>query len=149
MIRFLIISVILFAINACSYEPLLSSKNFDFELIIESTAGNENVNKIIIEELKKKSKGNKKYNVELLSEIDREIISSSEQGDPIIYKLEINTDFKISKDGKSLFKNKISKQSTYNNIDDKFELDKYEEKILENLSKNISSEILNAVKIIK
>ena len=63
--------------------------------------------------------------------------------------MEINTDFKISKDGKSLFKNKISKQSTYNNIDDKFELDKYEEKILENLSKNISSEILNAVKIIK
>jgi len=149
MIRLLFTSIILIAINACSYEPLLSSKNFDFELIIESTAGNENVNKIIIEELKKKSKGNKKYNVELLSEIDREIISSSEQGDPIIYKLEINTDFKISKDGKSLFKNKISKQSTYNNIDDKFELDKYEEKILENLSKNISSEILNAVKIIK
>ena len=149
MIRLLFTSIILIVINACSYEPLLSSKNFDFELIIESTAGNENVNKIIIEELKKKSKGNKKYNVELLSEIDREIISSSEQGDPIIYKLEINTDFKISKDGKSLFKNKISKQSTYNNIDDKFELDKYEEKILENLSKNISSEILNAVKIIK
>ena len=149
MIRLLFTSIILIAINACSYEPLLLSKNFDFELIIESTAGNENVNKIIIEELKKKSKGNKKYNVELLSEIDREIISSSEQGDPIIYKLEINTDFKISKDGKSLFKNKISKQSTYNNIDDKFELDKYEEKILENLSKNISSEILNAVKIIK
>ena len=149
MIRFLIISVILFAINACSYEPLLSSKNYDFELIIKSTAGNENVNKIIVKELKKKSVGNKKYSVEFSSEIDKQIVSSNEQGDPIIYRLEINTDFKISKDGKNILKNKISKQSNYNNIDDKFELDKYEDKILENLSKNISSEILNTVKMIK
>ena len=149
MIRFLIISVILFSINACSYEPLLSSKNYDFELIIKSTAGNENVNKIIVKELKKKSVGNKKYSVEFSSEIDKQIVSSNEQGDPIIYRLEINTDFKISKDGKNILKNKISKQSNYNNIDDKFELDKYEEKILENLSKNISSEILNSVKMIK
>ena len=93
--------------------------------------------------------GTKKYSLEFSSEIDKEIVSSNEQGDPIIYKLEINTDFKISKDGKNILKNKISKQSNYNNIDDKFELDKYEEKILENLSKNISSEILNAVKMIK
>ena len=149
MIRSLFISVILFAINACSYEPMLSSTNFDFELLIESTAGNENVNKIIIKELKKKSNGNKKYSVEFSSEIDKEIISSNEQGDPIIFRLEINTDFKISKDGKNLIENKISKQSNYNNIDDKFELDQYEKKILENLSKNISSEILNVVKMIK
>ena len=48
MIRLLFTSIILIVINACSYEPLLSSKNFDFELIIESTAGNENVNKICV-----------------------------------------------------------------------------------------------------
>ena len=34
---------------------------------------------------------------------------------------------------------------TYNNIDDKFELLKYEENILDNLLENISSEILMTI----
>ena len=34
------------------------------------------------------------------------------------------------------------KQSTFNNIDDKFELLKYEENIIENLSEKIAEDIL-------
>ena len=38
---------------------------------------------------------------------------------------------------KKIFKNQFVKYVTYNNINDKFELSKYEENVIENLSENI------------
>ena len=40
---------------------------------------------------------------------------------------------------------KFWKQSTFNNIDDKFELLKYEENIVENLSEKIAEDILISI----
>ena len=49
------------------------------------------------------------------------------------------------KDNKEILKDKIKKQITYNNINDKFELDKYEENIIENISKSLADEILISI----
>ena len=42
--------------------------------------------------------------------------------------------------------NEIFKQSTYNNIKDKFELLEYEENIIKNLSEKLSDDILISIK---
>ena len=44
---------------------------------------------------------------------------------------------------------KILKQSTYNNINDKFELLKYEENIIKNLSRKIADDILISITSLK
>ena len=50
---------------------------------------------------------------------------------PTIYKISINLNYNLKKDNNIVFENEILEQSTYNNIDDKFELLKYEENIIE------------------
>ena len=57
----------------------------------------------------------------------------------------INLNFIVFKDNKEILKDKIKKQITYNNINDKFELDKYEENIIENISKSLADEILISI----
>ena len=51
----------------------------------------------------------------------------------------------INKNNKNILENKISKQTVYNNIDDKFEFLNMRENIINNLAYNISSEILMSV----
>ena len=43
----------------------------------------------------------------------------------------------------NILNNKVEKKVNYNNINDKFELTKYEDNLIKNLSINISEEILN------
>ena len=45
--------------------------------------------------------------------------------------------------------NKILKTATYNNINDKFELLKYEENIVKNLSESIANDILTSTTILE
>ena len=51
---------------------------------------------------------------------------------------------KIKKNGKIILENELFKQTTYNNINDKFELLKKEGDILNNLSERLSDDILIA-----
>ena len=72
-------------------------------------------------------------------------MASNKKGDPTIYKITINLNYNLKKDNKIIFENEILKQSTFNNIDDKFELLKYEENIVENLSEKIAEDILISI----
>ena len=135
----------LFLIQGCSYEPILSSKNYDFSFSNITSDGDVSINQTIIKDLNKKSVGNKKYNISFFSKKNKDVVSSNENGDPSIYQIEIYVDFTIEKDGIKIITDNVIRQSTYNNINDKFELDKYEENIIKNLSENISSEILMIV----
>ena len=49
------------------------------------------------------------------------------------------------KDSETILKNKISKEITYNNINDKFELLKYEENLTQNLSEKFTDDILVSI----
>ena len=61
------------------------------------------------------------------------------------YKINIYVEYEIFQNCKKIFGNQFVKYVTYNNINDKFELSKYEENVVENLSETISSEILLSV----
>ena len=50
---------------------------------------------------------------------------------------------------KKISEDKIVKQTSYNSIDDKYELSQYENNILKNLSKIISDEILFSIKLLE
>ena len=75
----------------------------------------------------------------------KDIIASNKKGDPTIYKISISLNYNIKKDNSVIFDNQILKQSTFNNIDDKFELLKYEENIVDSLSKKFAEDILFSV----
>ena len=56
----------------------------------------------------------------------------------------ITLDYSIREDGKDIFTDKIQKQATYNNINDKFELLEYEENLIKNISDSISGQIITS-----
>ena len=49
------------------------------------------------------------------------------------------------KNAESIFSDQINKQFTYNNINDKYELSKYEENVLMTLTENIVEDMLLSV----
>ena len=72
----------------------------------------------------------------------KKVIASNKKGDPTIYKIDIVLKYNLLNDNITILSNEILKQATYNNIDDKFELLKYEENIIKNLSKRFADDVL-------
>ena len=131
--------------HSCKYEPILINKKFDYKFDNITYEGDEQINVIIKNDMIKKGNGSKKYDIKYVTAKDKKVFSSNEKGDPTIYSLKITTSYIILEDGVNILQNNIEKRVTYNNLNDKFELSKYERNIIENLSLNISSEILMSV----
>ena len=142
MNKFLLLIVSIFILSACSYEPILLKKNYDFEFNKIEFSGDKTVNEIIKNRISRVSSGNKKYNIYYNSKIEKSVVSSNQKGDPTIFNLNIDLEYEITDEDKVIIKNKISKQSTYNDIKDKFELSNYEINSIKSLAKSIGDEIM-------
>ena len=93
-------------------------------------------------------KWRKKYKIYYKTTKIKETVSSDTKGDPKIFKIKINLEYIVYEEGKEVFKDNIIKQISYDSIDDKYELSQYEENILNNLSNNISEDILFSIKLL-
>jgi len=142
MNKFILLIISIFILNACSYEPILLKKNYDFEFNKIEFSGDKTVNEIIKNRISRVSSGSKKYNIYYNSKIEKSVVSSNEKGDPTIFNLNIDLEYEITDEDKVIIKNKISKQSTYNDIKDKFELSNYEINSIKSLAKKIGDEIM-------
>jgi len=140
------ILILLFTLQGCSFEPILGNKNFDFKFENITSSGDEKINEIIKNNLLSRASGNKKYKINLNSKKNIQTVSSDSKGDPKIYKLQIKVDYSVLLDEKNVYENTITKQATYNNITDKYELLQYENNITKSLSKNIVEELLFSIK---
>ena len=140
------ILILLFILQGCSFEPILVNKNFDFQFENISSSGDKGINEIIKNNLLSRASGNKKYKINLNSKKDIKTVSSDSKGDPRIYKLQIKVEYNILLDEINIFNNTITKQATYNNITDKYELLQYENNITKSLSTNIAEELLFSIK---
>ena len=140
------ILILLFILQGCSFEPILVNKNFDFQFENISSRGDEKINEIIKSNLLSRIKGDKKYNINLYSKKDKQIVSTDSKGDPKNYKLEIKVDYKVFINQNNIYENTAVKQATYNNITDKYELSQYENNITKILSENITEELLLSIK---
>ena len=145
MNRIFVILIFILLAHSCKYEPILINKKFDYKFDNITYEGDEQINVIIKNDMIKKGNGSKKYDIKYVTAKDKKVFSSNEKGDPTIYSLKITTSYIILEDGVNILQNNIEKRVTYNNLNDKFELSKYERNIIENLSLNISSEILMSV----
>ncbi len=138
------IFILIFLFSGCAYKPMLIKKDYGFSFDNIETEGNLVINEIMKNYLLERTdnKNPKKFDLYILSKKNKETVSSNKKGDPTIYKLNIIVDYNLKQNGKTIFKNKTLKQTTYNNINDKFELLKYEENIVKNLSERFVEDIL-------
>ena len=137
--------IAIFFLKACSYEPILLNKKYDFQLNDITATGDKEINRVLIDKLKNKTNGSKVFNLNLISKKNEKILSYDGKGDPLILELKISLNYEILLNEKVILKDKIQKQITYNNIKDKYELAKYEDLMILNLSENLSDEILVSI----
>ena len=132
--------LILFLSQSCGYEPIYSQKNFIFK-IGKIDYENNRINNQITQSLKSFSNKNAQniLDLELSSKKEKNVISKNKSGDPQIFNLKITIDIKIKdKDDEKIF---ISEQ-TYNNNENKFELNQFESEIEKQLISEIIDDIL-------
>ena len=142
-----IFSVIM--LSACSYKPIFSENNYNFEINEKMFNGDKYINRIIKNKLdlvkKENEQGKKKYNLSINTNKKKIIVSKDSKGDPLKFDLIVTTYFEINYKGKLLFKKEVVKNKIYNNDVDKFKLEQNEKIILENLSEKISETIISSI----
>ena len=139
----LILSLLL--LTNCGYQAVLNNQNYQFSINVNKINGDQKINSLIINRLKQLEENERIYNLSLTSNKEKLIISKDSKGDPSIFKIKINVNYVVEKDGEILISNKINKKTTYNNITDKFELENYEKTIINNLVSEISDNIMLSI----
>ena len=141
--------VLIFAVHACSYEPIFLKKNYDFKIEEIILSGDKDVNSIINNRLKFFGYNNENYNKTYLININtdkrKKIISKDSKGDPLKFEISITTSYQVMNLEKTLINRKINKKNNYNNDSDKFKLEQSEKIIVENLSEKIVDEIVSSL----
>ena len=138
-IHFLIINLlILIFLEGCGYEPVYSSKNFLFKVGKIDYEKNQ-INNQIVRSLKSLSNQNAQniLDLKLNSKKEKRIVSKNKSGDAEIFELKILVDVVINNQQKS-----FSSSQTYNNNENKFELNQYEIEIEKQIINGIIDDIL-------
>ena len=134
--------LILLLINGCSYQPMLLEKEYDFRFNKINIMGERKVNDIIKNNLSKRASGSKYLNILIKTFKEKETISYNAKGDPKIFKIILTVEYSVERNENVLFSNKLIRETTYNNINDKFQLLEFEDDKLKNLAESISKEII-------
>ena len=132
-------------LNSCNYQPIYSSKNVKFSIGEFQSTGNNKINKLLIKKLeiyKNDNLDTTKYNLNIISEISKNISAKDKKGNPTTFTLKIS--FKIDIEN-SLGEKKLKlfeEYTSYENNDNKFELRKYEDSIKKNMIENINENLI-------
>ena len=139
----------IFVATSCSYKPIFSEKNYNFQIDELILSGDEDVNRIINKQLtlikKNQNLNKKKFSVIINSIKNKEIISNDSKGDPLKFEINIKINYKILENGQIILERDIEKSNIYNNKSDKFELDQDEKNMTTNLSEKISDSVISSI----
>ena len=149
ILRKTIVFISIFVLTSCSYEPIFVERDYNFKIKEVLLTGDKDINRIVNNNLKfiknSESKKNKNFIIEIDSSKKREIVSKNSKGDPLKFKMIIKVKYKVSNNNSLEINNTIEKSNIYNNESDKFELEKNEGIILDNLARGISDNIISSI----
>ena len=140
----IIIPILLLLLLSCGYEPILLKSNYDFYFNKINFDGEKEINSDILYHLNNSvTEEGKIYNLSIQTSKNKNIIAKDSKGDPTIFEIKILANFQVYNiKNEELITRIIEKKNTYNNISDKFELKKFENILINNLSKSIVDDLL-------
>ena len=138
---------IFFFLLSCGYTPIYQTdQNSKIRLDIINYSGDKKLGRSItkgIERLKN-NKSDNIYDLNLIGSKKEGVASKDKKGNISTYKMLIEVDFNLeSKENNKIFSKKFIKETTYNSMNNKFELSQYKL----NLEKNMISQILQDINI--
>ena len=146
--KFVLVFMIL-GLTSCSYSPIFSEKNYNFEINEILLTGEKDINKILREKFNRirnnQNLKKKEYKLLINSEKERNIVSKNSKGDPLKFELIITVQYEIIFNENLILKKTIEKNNIYNNDSDLFKLEQSEKIIIDNISGNISDNIISSI----
>ena len=139
--------LLIFFITSCGYQPLYKSKNEDnnFKINEIQLIGNSEVGKKILVSLPLVIIKNDEDLSRITIEADKSVIEASKnsKGQATSYRLTIFVKFKILDSNNKLVSEKtLKKDFSYNADENKFRFKEYQNKVEENLIKDMAEDIL-------
>ena len=132
-------------LNGCNYQPIYSSKDVKFSISEFQSSGDNKINKLLIKKLeiyKNDSLDTAKYNLNIVSEINKSISAKDKKGNPTTFTLKIAFEIEVEN---SLGEKKLKvfeEYTSYENNNNKFKLKKYEDSIKRNMIESINENIV-------
>ena len=138
---------IFFFFLSCGYTPVYQTdQNSKIRLDIISYSGDKKLGRSItkgIERLKN-NKSDNIYDLNLIGSKKESVASKDKKGNISTYKMLIEVDLNLeSKENNKIFSKKFTKETTYNSMNNKFELSQYKL----NLEKSMISKILQDINV--
>ena len=138
---------IFFFLLSCGYTPIYQTdQNANIKLDVINYSGNKKLGRSIIKGIErfKKNKSDNVYDLNFIISKKESVASKDKKGNISTYKLLIEIDFDLkSKENNKIFSKKFTKETTYNSMNNIFELNQYKL----NLEKNMISQILQDINI--
>ncbi len=145
----IIILILVMTSTACSYKPIFSEKNYNFQIGNVFFVGEKEINRIIENKLKLIKKNDDEetinYNLNIQTKKQKKIISKDSKGDPLKFEMTILVEYNVLYEENLLLERKIEKKNIYNNDNDLFNLEQSEKIILGNLTDSISDMIISSI----
>ena len=143
-IKFILVFLFLILVG-CGYKPLYSSKNINFSINELNITGPQKIRNGIKNNLNiflnQKNKS-EIYNINIKSSSLKSIISKDEEGDPSMYSIKLKINMEILDNEKIIAKKNFIETFDYKNQTNLFNLKKYEDNIIDNLSEKIYQKII-------
>lgn len=147
MFKNIFLITITILLTSCGYQAMyskskLSDTNFSITQI--KFIGDRDINIKIEEKLKRYTKIQKQKTYDLVIESFylKETIAKDGKGDPAIFEIRISGTAQVIDRDNSKIQIPFKKDFKYNNDKSRFELNRYEKEIKENLAETISNEII-------
>ena len=144
----ILITFLLIFLSSCDYKPIYSTEGTKFKINEIETAGNKKINKLFEKKISKlkDSSSNLIYDLKISSSKDIRSVSKDEKGKTKILEMLISFNIEIKKNDIIIKDKNISKNSTYNNNSNKFQLNQYEKDIQNKMLDKIVEELLLTIR---
>ena len=132
---------------SCGYSPIYQAdQKSNFKLGLIEFSGEKEISRLIIRNLEKlkNNKSGNVYNVNFISTEKNIVATKDKKGNASSYKITIMVDFYLNNQSNDKnFNKKFIKETVYNSMDNKFELNQYKK----NIKKNMTSQILQDIRV--
>ena len=132
---------------SCGYSPIYqTNQKLNFKLDLINFSGDKKVGREIVKNIEelRKNKSENILNISFETFKTESIVTKDKKGNASSYKLSLKVDLDlVNKNTDKKFSKSFLKETTYNSMDNKFELKQYKT----NLEKNMVSQILQDINI--
>ena len=132
---------------SCGYSPIYQAdQKSNFKISMIEFSGEKQVSRLIIRSLErlKNNESSNVYNVNFISTEENIVATKDKKGNASSYKITIIVDFYLNNESNDKnFNKKFIKQTVYNSMDNKFELNQYKK----NIKKNMTSQIVQDIQV--